>query len=102
MGSEVFIMMLDTCSYFDLLFQLQRNILATSPRVTRFKIDWDDTQTQTVENGENVPPVNSTGSESNQMAVEKALPDLKAQMAQDISSNACSMEVNDDVSISMS
>ena len=24
------------------LFQLQRNILATNPRVTRFKINWDD------------------------------------------------------------
>ena len=82
------------------IFQLLRNILATSPRVTRFKIDWDDTQA--VENGENVPPVHSTGSESNQMAVEKAIPDLKAQIVPDINSNACSMEVNDDVSISMS
>ena len=27
--------------------QLQRNILATNPRVTRFKIDWDDTPTST-------------------------------------------------------
>lgn len=27
--------------------QLQRNILATNPRVTRFKIDWDDTPSST-------------------------------------------------------
>ena len=43
--------------------QLERSILATSPRVTRFKIDWDDNAT---ENGENVPPAQSTDSESNQ------------------------------------
>jgi len=31
--------------------KLQRNILATNPRVTKFKINWDST-----ENNENVPP----------------------------------------------
>ena len=77
-----------------------RNILATSPRVTRFKIDWDDTQV--IENGENVPPVHSTGSESNQMTVEKTLPDFKSQVLPEINSNANSMEVTEDVSVSMS
>lgn len=80
--------------------KLMRNILATSPRVTRFKIDWDDTQV--IENGENVPPVHSTGSESNQMAVEKSLPELKSQNIQDVHSNICSMETNEDVSVGMS
>jgi len=32
--------------------KLQRNILATNPRVTKFKINWDSTS----ENSENVPP----------------------------------------------
>lgn len=44
------------------LLQLQRNILATCPRVTRFKIDWGDTEAS-----ENVAPSMSTESESNQM-----------------------------------
>ena len=39
--------------------------MATSPRVTRFKIDWGDG-----EDGENVPPPNSTESESNQMVTD--------------------------------
>ncbi|XP_063399329.1 histone chaperone asf1b-A-like [Mytilus trossulus] len=43
--------------------KLERSILATSPRVTRFKIDWDD---NAAENGENVPPVQNMDSESNQ------------------------------------
>jgi hypothetical protein len=47
------------------LFQLQRNILATCPRVTRFKIDWGDT-----EDSENLPPPSNTENESNQMAVD--------------------------------
>lgn len=42
--------------------KLQRNILATCPRVTRFKIDWGDTEAS-----ENVAPSMSTESESNQM-----------------------------------
>lgn len=48
---------------------MERNILATNPRVTRFKIDWDDTQRT---DSENVPPVNNTESESNQM--KEAIP----------------------------
>lgn len=51
------------CKLF-VLFQVERNILATNPRVTRFKIDWDDTPGT---DSENVPPTNSTESESNQM-----------------------------------
>jgi len=29
----------------DAIFQVFRNILASEPRVTRFKINWDDTDT---------------------------------------------------------
>ncbi|XP_003743267.1 histone chaperone asf1 [Galendromus occidentalis] len=39
--------------------KLVRNILATNPRVTRFKIDWDD---QEAVNQENVPPTTSAAS----------------------------------------
>lgn len=45
--------------------KLQRNILATCPRVTRFKIDWGDG-----EDSENLPPPANTENESNQMAVD--------------------------------
>uniref|UniRef100_A0A023GIF6 Putative histone chaperone involved in protein silencing n=1 Tax=Amblyomma triste TaxID=251400 RepID=A0A023GIF6_AMBTT len=41
--------------------RLQRNILATNPRVTRFKIDWDDNP-----GVENIPP-SSSNVDSNQM-----------------------------------
>ena len=51
--------------YTFVLSQLQRNILATCPRVTRFKIDWGNGDEA---DSENVPPPNSTESESNQMA----------------------------------
>jgi len=46
--------------------QLQRNILATCPRVTRFKIDWADMETGEGST-ENVAPPANTESESNQM-----------------------------------
>jgi len=36
--------------------KLQRNILATNPRVTKFKINWDGTESTVTENSENVPP----------------------------------------------
>lgn len=42
--------------------RLQRNILATNPRVTRFKIDWDDNP-----GVENIPPSSSSNVDSNQM-----------------------------------
>jgi len=48
------------------LSQLQRNILATCPRVTRFKIDWADVE-MGEGSSENVAPPASTESESNQM-----------------------------------
>ena len=40
--------------------QLQRNILATCPRVTRFKIDWGDSGGASGSN-ENQPPVTEEG-----------------------------------------
>jgi len=48
------------------LAQLQRNILATCPRVTRFKIDWADMEVGEG-SSENVAPPANTESESNQM-----------------------------------
>ena len=57
---------IDILNILDLIvFQLQRNILATCPRVTRFKIDWGDN-----EDAENLPPPSNTENESNQMAVD--------------------------------
>ena len=50
------------------MFQLQRNILATCPRVTRFKIDWGDGGE--TNDGENQPPSTNTGNESNQMGMD--------------------------------
>ena len=47
-------------SYF--IFQLQRNILATCPRVTRFRISWDDTPGT---DAENVPPHQNPENEQN-------------------------------------
>ncbi|XP_030053003.1 histone chaperone ASF1B [Microcaecilia unicolor] len=37
--------------------QLQRNILAPNPRVTRFHINWDNTSDQKMEDIENVDPI---------------------------------------------
>ena len=42
-------------------------MLASCPRVTRFKIDWDDSG----ENGENMPPPYNPETESNQMTVDQ-------------------------------
>lgn len=44
--------MLETVKLNDVLLQVFRNILASQPRVTRFKINWDDTDTlhQSTEN----------------------------------------------------
>lgn len=43
---------LETVKLNDVLLQVFRNILASQPRVTRFKINWDDTDTlhQSTEN----------------------------------------------------
>lgn len=49
--------------------KLQRNILATCPRVTRFKIDWGDGEG--IATNENQPPaISFENAESNQMAVD--------------------------------
>lgn len=48
--------------------KLQRSILATCPRVTRFRIDWNDVQT--MENGENEPP--AVAQENQQVAAESS------------------------------
>ena len=48
------------------ILQLQRNILATCPRVTRFKIDWADMETGEG-SCENMAPSANTESESNHM-----------------------------------
>ncbi|KAH9366189.1 hypothetical protein HPB48_004113 [Haemaphysalis longicornis] len=66
--------------------RLQRNILATNPRVTRFKIDWDDNP-----GVENIPPVQP--SDSNQMAAseDSVGPLLKAPVLANDSNH--SMEV---------
>lgn len=67
--------------------RLQRNILATSPRVTRFKIDWGDG-----EDGENVPPPNNTENESNQMAIDPATTQVVKEETMDgpLKSDSCS------------
>lgn len=57
------------------VLQLQRNILATNPRVTRFRIDWNDG-----ENSENVPPT-QIGGESNQMTFGSTA-DIMQKMAE--------------------
>ncbi|XP_013408048.1 histone chaperone ASF1A-like [Lingula anatina] len=62
--------------------KMQRNILAECPRVTKFKIDWDDDDPLNPskaenpgEESENVPPpVNSMLTDSNQMPVELKAP----------------------------
>lgn len=79
------------------LFQLVRNILGDKPRVTRFKIDWDDAVSQVPENNENMPPLGNTESESNQMGLggsrwpeEQKL----AQVVPDINSNSMDIEEN--------
>ncbi|XP_064605242.1 histone chaperone asf1b-B-like [Liolophura sinensis] len=67
--------------------KLQRNILATNPRVTRFKIDWDGNL-----GDENCPPSQNTESESNQMIERGPVPEnIKAALTGD--SNSFNMEV---------
>lgn len=75
------------CAWF---LQVERNILATNPRVTRFKIDWDDNT-----DSENVPPTNSTESESNQMK-EGSMAGSSKPLASafNTESNSNNMEVN--------
>ena len=68
-------------------FQLQRNILGSQPRVTKFKIDWDDAR-----DSENIPPSenvaeNASSSSQSAMDQQKSVPML------DNSNSACAMEV---------
>ena len=75
---------------------MTRNILATNPRVTRFKIDWDDNQT---ENGENIPPESNLESESNQMCVDsaqisKTLTEKQNQVVPEVNINGSAMNSN--------
>lgn len=65
--------------------KLVRNILATNPRVTRFKIDWDDNQ-------ENVPPLASTENTGNVVGTEDSLGPLKP--TNNSKSEESSMDVN--------
>lgn len=63
--------------------KLQRNILASNPRVTRFKIDWCDNSevaagTTQEEDSENVPPPMNT--DSNQMPIDQANDLVKPQL----------------------
>lgn len=83
--------------------KLMRNILATNPRVTRFKIDWDDNQSTPVENGENVPPTHNLESESNQMVPSgsHALDEMKSQQVVPELNGGGGMDI-DDTSVSMS
>lgn len=83
--------------------KLMRNILATNPRVTRFKIDWDDNQTSPVENGENIPPAHSLESESNQMVPSgsRVLDEMKCPQVVPEVNGSSGMEV-EETSISMS
>ncbi|KAL4236982.1 ASF1 anti-silencing function 1 [Mactra antiquata] len=80
--------------------KLMRNILATNPRVTRFKIDWDDNQSTATENGENIPPVHNLESESNQMVPggTNIQEDLKSQVVPEVGNG---MDI-DETSVSMS
>lgn len=71
--------------------QLQRNILATCPRVTRFKIDWDDNP-----DSENIPPMQNTETESNQMYEGKSNDELlKPVSAFHEDSNSMRMEAEE-------
>lgn len=70
--------------------KLVRNILATNPRVTRFKIDWDDNLENAL-NQENVPPAGCSTSGVN-LAQDDSMGPLKASGPQ--SKTEDSMDVN--------
>jgi len=72
---------------FGFIFQLERSILATNPRVTRFKIDWDDDGSPK----ENVPPSQNPESESNQMMLMDSKENSKLiAAAMNVESNSAS------------
>lgn len=66
-------------------FQLQRNILGSQPRVTKFKIDWDDAK-----DSENIPP--SENGEGAASSSQNSV-DMKPALAVESSNSACAMEV---------
>lgn len=81
--------------------KLQRNILATCPRVTRFKVDWGDGEGTSNEN-QPPPPSGIENTESNQMAVDtnptpSAAGDipLKPLPGQSMDSNSVGAVLND-------
>ena len=77
------------------LFQLQRNILATCPRVTRFKIDWGMPT-----ESENKPPAVNPENESNQMSMDSNIAADKSKTIREetmdapvlCKSNACNVQ----------
>ncbi|ESP02450.1 hypothetical protein LOTGIDRAFT_205091 [Lottia gigantea] len=77
--------------------KLQRNIL-NRPRVTKFKIDWDDNAvTNATENGENVPPVRNLenmDTASNQMACDSACGAVMGSSSYQENSNSVSMDTS--------
>ncbi|ROT64764.1 histone chaperone asf1 [Penaeus vannamei] len=66
--------------------KLQRNILGTQPRVTKFKIDWDDAK-----DSENIPPSENAASDG--ASTSQNSTDLKGVTAMESSNSACAMEV---------
>ncbi|KAG7177660.1 Histone chaperone asf1-like [Homarus americanus] len=64
---------------------LQRNILGTQPRVTKFKIDWDDAK-----DSENIPPSENA---SDGASTSQNSSDMKPVIAVENSNSACAMEV---------
>jgi len=75
--------------------KLQRNILGTQPRVTKFKIDWDDAKEngnaandEAMENSENVPP-----NENGEVSMDAPSTSKCAAPPLESSNSACAMEV---------
>lgn len=67
--------------------KLQRNILATSPRVTRFKIDWDDVKNSDTSAGK-------VGIDSNQMQFDHGTHSMDAPLKANVTSDSnISMEL---------
>lgn len=80
--------------------KLQRNILATNPRVTKFKINWDGAEGAT-ENGENVPPRAGEAREAREASTQEdnstSLDGKEARAANGLQPNpfTAAMEVED-------
>ncbi|KAK8736943.1 hypothetical protein OTU49_004737 [Cherax quadricarinatus] len=65
--------------------KLQRNILGSQPRVTKFKIDWDDAK-----DAENIPPSENA---SEGASTSQNSSDMKPVLSMETSNSACAMEV---------